>query len=422
MLVPPPSAAHVLSTWQEAVQLVRAQSTTLKTARARIIQARGQANITLSPALPTLTATGSVSDNLIRGTSYRLLNNEVVQVSAPYPAEIWSAALNLRVPVIAPRTWYDHGTAKDAIDAAVLDSEDVERQLVGVVANAIVAVVTNERLAEVSRVSLASALSTLDLNKRRAALGASSMVDVLRAEQEVTASRAQVISADESLIRSREALGDALGSSDAWGVASGIQLESLGRDARASCTEAAGVEVRADVRSAAQSVKIAERNVKSVDYSFVPTVDAVSTFTYFGNEMGSPTLKHTSWTVGGLLTWQIFDGGSRYGQREARKGDLGVANQRLSETRRHALIEVTQALRGVTVAESNLTVARRNRDVLSETARLTKVAYLNGTGTSFDLVDAARRLREAEIDLTIKEFQVTSAKIAALLALSTCKI
>jgi hypothetical protein len=31
-------------------------------------------------------------------------------------------------------------------------------------------------------------------------------------------------------------------------------------------------------------------------------------------------------------------------------------------------------------------------------------------------------LREAELDLTIKEFDVLRARIAALLALSTCKV
>jgi outer membrane protein TolC len=69
-----------------------------------------------------------------------------------------------------------------------------------------------------------------------------------------------------------------------------------------------------------------------------------------------------------------------------------------------------------------LAVAARTREIAAETARLTKVAYLNGSGTSFDLVDTARRLREAELDYTVKEFDVLRAKIAALLALATCDV
>ena len=43
-----------------------------------------------------------------------------------------------------------------------------------------------------------------------------------------------------------------------------------------------------------------------------------------------------------------------------------------------------------------------------------------GTGTSFDLVDAAQRARAAEVDLAVKEFTVVQSKLGALLALSTC--
>jgi outer membrane protein TolC len=76
----------------------------------------------------------------------------------------------------------------------------------------------------------------------------------------------------------------------------------------------------------------------------------------------------------------------------------------------------------VQVADSNLVVSRRSRDIASESARLSRIAFLNGSGTSFDLVDTARRLREAELDLAIKEFEVVRAKVTALLALATCDV
>jgi hypothetical protein len=38
------------------------------------------------------------------------------------------------------------------------------------------------------------------------------------------------------------------------------------------------------------------------------------------------------------------------------------------------------------------------------------------------LVETARRQREAEIDVTIKEFDIARAQLAALLALSNCNL
>jgi multidrug efflux system outer membrane protein len=424
MLKPPPPAAHVLNTWQEALALVRRDQSTLAAARARIEQARAQERLALAPALPSLVGSGRVTDQLLRHplpAPYVNPTNGQTISELPYPPYSASAALDLSVPLLAARAWYDRKTAREATDAAILDSKEVERQQVALVAGAIVDVVTNERLAEVSRVSLGSALSTLDLTKRRAALGASSTVDVLRVEQEASLSRAQVVSADENLMRAREALGDALGSPEAWSVTQDIRIDALAADANASCVQAANIELRTDVASALQNVRVAERNVKSIDYSYVPTIAATSNLTYYSNIAASPNVEHLAWRVDGVLTWQIYDG-TRYGNYDARRADVEVARQRVSEVKRRALIQVAQATRGVTVAQANLTVAERSRYLASETARLTKVAYLNGTGTSFDLVDSERKLREAEIDLTIKEFQVVRAKIAALLALATCHV
>ncbi|MGC4088274.1 MAG: TolC family protein [Polyangiaceae bacterium] len=201
-----------------------------------------------------------------------------------------------------------------------------------------------------------------------------------------------------------------------------IRLDALAGEAAASCTREAGIDLRADVRAAAANARIAERNVKSVDYAFVPTIDASSALTYYNSKYISPNQTQRTWTIGAVLNWNIYDGGLRYGTRALRKSDLTVAQQRLADVRRRALIEVNQAVRGVQVAEANLAVSHKGHEIAAERARLTRIAYVNGTGTSFDLVDAAQRLRQAELDAAVREFQLLQAKITALLALATCNV
>jgi outer membrane protein TolC len=424
MLAPPPPAPHVLGTWQEALATLRRDSTSLKTAQARIEQARAQARVALSSALPTLRGSASVTQHLLRGESGPFVNQAGMvgqSRTIPDPSFQWNASLGLDVPLLATEAWYRHGTAKDVIESSMLDAKEVERQQVALAAAAIIDVVTTERLAEVSRVSLASALSTLNLTKRRAELGAASTVDVLRVEQEVSDSRAQVVTSHETLLRARETLGNALGSAEPWGVTPQIQLDNLAADARTSCTVETSVDQRPDVRAASAAVGIAERDVKAVDYGFVPTINAQSALTYWSPR--SPiNNEHVTWTIGAVLNWNIYDGGVRTGNRGVFRANLELSRQQLTDARRRAQIEVSQAMRGVEVANANLAVSTRSREIATETARLTQVAYLNGTGTSFDLVDSARRLRAAEIDLAIKEFQVLQAKITALLALATCRV
>src|SRR5260221_260107 len=109
------------------------------------------------------------------------------------PAEVASAGDGLGASepaVTAP--------AAPAVREAVL-------QRVAAAADGIVSVATAERLAEVSRVALRSALSTLALSRRRAELGVATRLDLLRGEQDLSEARAQVVAADEGLVRAREA-------------------------------------------------------------------------------------------------------------------------------------------------------------------------------------------------------------------------
>lgn len=432
MLAPVPPAAHVLQDWREALRLLRQNSSTLRTLQAQEEVSRAQARQALAPALPQVSATGAVTRQLLKGKRDFVAIVPAApgapipwdvasgRATVPDPATTWQAGLNLRVPLLDLQTWHERGTALDRVEVAKLDTKAAERVTIAQVANAVVTAVTAERLAEVSRVSLESALSNLDLYKRRAALGAASAIDVLRIEQEVSLSRSQVVAANDGVLRAREDLGAALGSVDAYGVPPNISLDQLASDAKSTC-QPADVMRRADVRAAEASVSVSKRNESSVSKTYWPTIDAVSSLTYW-SPVSAINNEHVTWSVGGVLNWTLYDGGLRYGAHEQRVAETRVASEQLRETKRAARLEVTQAYRAVRTTEANLAVAAKTRELAAETARLTKLSYLNGSGTTFDLVDTARKQREAELDYTIKEFDVLRAKIAALLALAACDV
>ncbi len=420
MLAPMPRAQRELSRWQDALKLLRDRSATLRAAYARVEVARGQSRQALAGALPKLTGDAFLAHHLLQGEGFDFFTG--TQTVIPRPQTYWTAGLTLSVPVLAARTWYDYGTSRDAIKAAELDSREIERQVIGALADSIVAVVTAERLAEVTRVNLRFALSTLDLNQRRARLGSASAVDVLRAEREVSLSRAQIISADELVHRSREALGLALGFGEPWGVDPNIKLDPLRADARATCRQGRSIDERPDVRAAQARLGLAERNVTSVDFSYFPEIDAETTLQYYSSDRQSPNQNHLTWTIGGVLIWHIYDGGFRYGEKHTNSAQRDITEQAKVEIKRQASIEVERAYRDVTVAKSRLDVTRQTRDIALANAKLSQLKFVNGTGTSFDMVDTLRSLREADIDVTVDEFALLRAEIAAFLALATCDV
>lgn len=423
LLAPAPPAARLVRTWGEALRAVRERAPEIALARAEIARAEGVTRTTQARMLPSLTSTTTLSHHLLTGEGTRLgAGLTLERTTIPDPRTTWNSALQLRVPVFAPQAWYDTSTARRNEKTLRARMANAERLAIAAAAAAIVEVITAERLAEVSRVSLRTALVTSALYTRRQEAGAASAIDVLRAEQEAELARAQVIQADDTVLAARETLGQTLGSDEALGVPPELRLDLVASDARRTCRAADGVEARADVQAARQSVTIAERGLGSVDRAFLPTVDALSTATYLSSTDASPNQTHFTWTVGGVLSWTLYDGGARYGNRAQAHASVDSAQATLRDTRRRARVEVMQSTRIVKRTQAQALAAQRARDLAQRSLKLAQIAYLAGRGTSFDLIDSSRRLREAEIDLAVKELSVAQAEIAAFLALAVCDV
>jgi outer membrane protein TolC len=416
MLATVASPPHVLGDWREALRLVRTRSTSLRAAEIQVTQARVQAQITANRYHPTVRATGTVNHPLLSpGTTAATFGNfQNFQTT-------WRGTVSLRQPIVNLQAWHDAGTTELTIKAAQLSHQDAERRVLAGVADSIVSVVTAERLAEVSRVGLRGALSTLDLTQRRARLGAASAVDVLRAEQEVTLLRQQIVTSDENLQRAREALGMALGYPEPWGVSNNIRLVELASDAARVCQTVSDVGQRADVLALKKQQQVAERNVQSADYLLAPTLDFTSDYTY-----AQPTFpadaKPMQWSIGALLTIPIYDGGTRGAQRWQSQTSAFDSQNQITQRTREATLEARQALRSVEVAQRNHEVSLQSQRLAKEVARLAQLSFVNGRGTSFELVDAARRYQEAELDLAVKEFNLVRAELTAQLAQANCTL
>ena len=122
------------------------------------------------------------------------------------------------------------------------------------------------------------------------------------------------------------------------------------------------------------------------------------------------------------MTWHLYDGGRRYGEKTLNSALYEQNQQQLLQTEREATNEVRRAVRGVTVAKQSLDVAAETSHIAEENARLARAKFLNGTGSSFDLVDTQRAARQTKLDATVKEYELLRAEIIAFLALASCEI
>jgi outer membrane protein TolC len=423
MLVPVPAAQRSIVTWEEALQLVRARSTDLKFAYDEVLRAEAQTRIALAAVLPQVNTAATATHNFITNEGVQIVGGAAggTPQLIPYtvPARSYATGnAQLVQPLINVQNWDSIGIARDQQRVARLSVEDLKRTIALNVANALVGVVTAERISELDRVGLRNALERLDLTKRKQALGAATGLDVARAQSDVESARGALVTGDESLRQAREALGLALGLPTQIGVARDVKLDALEHDAIAVCRPAGSIEERADVVAAREKLRVGDRGVKNVEYSFLPTLNAQSTVATTTVDTGSA--PNTTWNIQGVLSFQLWDGGLRYGQLRNARAQADEAALNLEALRRSATIQLEQARRGVDVAEESRRVAAAARADAAEIDRLTRTAYQEGQGTSLELVVAAAALRTAEINLALQEFALVKARVLALLSLANC--
>lgn len=425
MLDAPAPPKRLLQNWEQARQILRARSTDLRIAIAEVMRAEAQSRTALAAALPSV--------NLNVNAQHNLLTNEAAQIagvnpdntprftpiSVPVP-NILNGNITAAIPLVNVRTWYAVGTAKRSAEASRLRTEDIKRTLVTALASAVVNVYTAERVAEINRINLQNALERLALTERRQVLGAVGGLDVVRAQQDAEATRGTLIAGDESLRQSREALGLALGYAEPVGVPQNLKLDELARAALGSCKKTDGVDTRADVAALKKNAEVGARQINEARQAFLPTVTLQSTLSSTSQDTGA--LPRTLWNVQALIAVPIWDGGARYGAMRDANARYEQALQNLEAQRRSATIEASRALRQVTVAETNLRISTQTRDLSLENDRLTRAAYAEGRGTSLELTASANALRQAEVNLVVREFELVQARIGAALVLATCEV
>jgi outer membrane protein TolC len=420
MLAPPPPATRELSSWGDAVTLSHARSTDIATAVAEVRRAEAQTRTALAAVLPTLNGNVSYPHQFItKDTTILGAPGDAPRTITSPQSDYLNGSLVLSQSLVNLQAWHSIKTGKENEKAARLSVEDSQRMVTLAVATSLVGVVAAERVAELNRIGLRSALERRELTARKRALGVGNGLDVLRADQDVSSSRAAIVSGDEALRKAREALGLAVGLPEQVGVSHAINIDAVTAEAERSCPRLKDLGERADIAAAQQRAVVAERNVANVERSFLPTLNAQSTLSSTTADVGSGTPR-TTWNVSAVLSIPIWDGGARYGALRSARALREEATLQVEAARRGATVGVAQAGRGIPVAEAALDVAREARRLAAGVDQLTQTAYRAGQGTSLELVLAASALRQAEVELALREFEVVRARLEALFALARC--
>ncbi len=424
MLAPVPPPRRTIASWDEAAHLMRTRSTDLRRAYADVHRAEADSRTALAAVLPTLNATGTVTHTFLPAsggnTSFVDTSSSTVSASTGRARNTLNASIRLGVPLVDLKAWHVIGTAHQSENVARQNHAELERTTAAALAAAIAANVTAERVAELGRVGLKNALERLAIAEAKERTGTATGLDIVRAKQDVAQARRSLVTSDESLRKSRDALGLAVGFAEPVGVLPTTSLESIEGGALKACHPLPELERRPDLLAAKQQVELSERRAHEVDLGFFPTLSASSTLAQSVNDVSGAGLA--TWNVQAILSVPLWDGGARYGARRSAAAVLDQSQTALTALRRATSVALAQARRSVEVAQESLRVAKEARDLAFDVDRLTRAGYQTGKGTSFELVASAVALRQAEVNLALEELGLVQARLSSLLTLATCGV
>jgi outer membrane protein len=314
---------------------------------------------------------------------------------------------------VAASRWYQWSHAGDQAEVARASERDVRRAVALTAARAYLTIVAQKRAVEVSQRAVRTAATHYDYAHTRRLGGIGNLLDELRADQQLATAQAQLENALAGLARAQEALGVATGG-DAPLDALGEPDLSGGAPATLAEGQQLAEEGRTDVLLARRRADAAHRLVEDSWADWLPTL-SLGAQAYLQDPATTSTPRH-GWQAQLLLSFPLYEGGLRAGQRREREALDEEARLALEGSRLQARADVRVALSNLQRAQGAYEQSRRAAERATSALSLVVQAFQAGATTSLDVTDAERTARDADTAAVVAEDAVRQSRLDLLAA------
>ena len=170
---------------------------------------------------------------------------------------------------------------------------------------------------------------------------------------------------------------------------------------------------RSNVLSSVEQITVAASGWK-------PTISANIGLRQTNNPRSSQ-LDNTleGWFFGFTGSWNIFDGGSTYGNLKATRATLEENKVTLDDSTRQVELDVSTAVDNLRQAQETIVASEKAVEVSQESLRLSNERLAAGTGTQLDVLNAQTQLTTARSNLVQSQFNYIAAVAQYQFAIGT---
>ncbi len=148
-----------------------------------------------------------------------------------------------------------------------------------------------------------------------------------------------------------------------------------------------GPGVRADVAAAELAERAARTDVRRAQVAYLPRLNGFGRLDW--NTPRSAFGGQSAWTVGLMVSWSPFAGGSELAEMRAARGRRDVARAQAEAARAQGALEERQSADRVQLAAARMDITERGVAQAAEAHRIVERKYEGGLATVSELLDAA---------------------------------
>jgi outer membrane protein TolC len=376
----------------QALNLALTNSSTIRTAMARLDEASGRSQQSRSPLLPQV--------NIGARQAYQTVNLIGMGIDLPFATGVLGPFGSMDARVFVSQQLLNISQLRASKSARV--RQDSSRLLVqnarDLVALSVVATYLDALRAKASRDTLLGqtklAEDLYNMTRDRVKQGAAAELDANRASQQVNTLEQQRQEAEHSYVAAKLSLANILQAhvTSQFEVVDSAAYGDGGVPDQET-TRKMAIETRADYQSAEANVRAAELQVRSAKAGRLPTIGLLADD---GQSGSTPVHNVNTYRLMGSVSFPIFTGGRIRGEIVEAEGALREAQSMLEQNRSQIETDVLSSISGVEWALKEVETSAGNAKLSREEVEFARARFAQGIADNTEVVNAQDRLSRAD--------------------------
>jgi outer membrane protein TolC len=420
LLIPArPAAAESRLSLDQAYRTALRNNPTIAVLRERVVQSEVARYRAWSALKPTATFQGSytrqpeITVDFLSGLpdAFKALIPAGTNTANTFQKpDLFVLQLAASVPLVRAAAYPRIGAARTGVEVARLREVRSRQDFLLRIAQAYYLVVSREDAVKALETKLAVDRKHLAAAKDRLSVGQSPRSEVMRADLVATQDEQNLLAQRNALQAARRALAILIG------VPGSPQVERPSEPASPQSSEDQMIAIargaRLDLKAAGLSVNVAEKSLKSVWMTFVPSLDLSAFYRY--NTPVSSFTQQNLWAFTVTLSVPLYDAGQRYAELRDARSRLIEAQRQQEALNLDIEAELVRLRADLASATAGVVSARKAVALARTTLEDMEASFQVGAATQLDVLDAAQRALDADLQLTSSLFTRDLSRLSLL--------